>query len=196
MENYKIILASQSPRRRELLELIGIKKYDVMVSQIEEKMDEKITVKDKVKKLAYEKAEAVFKQTKGDRIVIGSDTIVEKNNRIYGKPKDEQEAIDMLKEFSNSKVNVITAIAVLIEKKGRYIKKVDDDLAEVYIKKMSEKEIRKWINTGEAFDKAGAFAIQSEFCVHIEKINGNYTTIMGLPTQKLYDILKEYININ
>ena len=194
MEKYKIILASQSPRRKELLELIGIKKYDVIVSHIDEAIEENITIKEKVKKIAYQKANAVFKTTHGNRIVIGSDTIIEKNQKIYGKPKDEQDAIRMLKEFSNSKVNVITAIAVLIEENGKSITKIDYDLAEVYIKKMTEEEIKRWINTGESLDKAGAFAIQGQFCVHIQKINGNYTTIMGLPTQKLYDILKEYIN--
>lgn len=194
MEKYKIILASQSPRRKELLELIGIKKYDVIVSHIDEAIEENITIKEKVKKIAYQKANAVFKTTHGNRIVIGSDTIVEKNQKIYGKPKDEQDAIRMLKEFSNSKVNVITAIAVLIEENGKSTTKIDYDLAEVYIKKMTEEEIKRWINTGESLDKAGAFAIQGQFCVHIQKINGNYTTIMGLPTQKLYDILKEYIN--
>lgn len=194
MEKYKIILASQSPRRKELLELIGIKKYDVIVSHIDEAIEENITIKEKVKKIAYQKANAVFKTTHGNRIVIGSDTIIEKNQKIYGKPKDEQDAIRMLKEFSNSKVNVITAISVLIEENGKSITKIDYDLAEVYIKKMTEEEIKRWINTGESLDKAGAFAIQGQFCVHIQKINGNYTTIMGLPTQKLYDILKEYIN--
>lgn len=186
----KIILASQSPRRKELLELMGIKEYDVIVSKIQEKMDESLFIKDRVQKLAFQKSEAVFKQTKGDRIVIGSDTIVEKDHQIYGKPKDEKDAINMLKKFSNSKVNVITAIAVLVEKNGEYTKNLDYDLAEVYIKEMSEDEILEWIHTGEALDKAGAFAIQSKFCIHIEKINGNYTTIMGLPTHKLYDILK------
>lgn len=194
MEKYKIILASQSPRRKELLELMGIKKYDVIVSHIDETIQENISIQEKVKKIAYQKANAVFKTIHGNRIVIGSDTIVEKNQKIYGKPKDEQDAIRTLKEFSNSKVNVITAIAVLIEENDKSITKIDYDLAEVYIKKMTEEEIKRWINTGEALDKAGTFAIQGQFCVHIQKINGNYTTIMGLPTQKLYDILKEYIN--
>lgn len=190
----KIILASQSPRRKELLELMGIKEYDVMVSNIKEDLDENIPVEEKVKKLAYHKAKDIFEKTEGNRIIIGSDTIVEKNNKIYGKPKDKIDAINMLKEFSDSKVNVITAIAVLVAKDGKLIKEINYDLAEVYIKNMTQEEIKKWLDKGEAFDKAGAFAIQSSFCVHVEKINGNYTTIMGLPTHKLYDILKKYIS--
>lgn len=190
----QIILASQSPRRKELLELMGISKYEIIVSNIQEKMDETLPIKDRIQKLAYQKAEAVFNQTKGDRIVIGADTIVEKNNKIYGKPKDKQDAINMLQTFSNSKVNIITAIAIIVESNNKITKKIDYDLSEVYIKKMTEDEIESYINTGEVYDKAGSFAIQGKFCVYIEKINGNYTTILGLPTQKLYDILKEYIN--
>ena len=189
----KIILASQSPRRKELLELMGIKKYEIIVSNLEEKMEEKLPINERIQKLAYQKAEAVFNQTQGERIVIGADTIVEKDNQIYGKPSDKQDAINMLKTFSHSKVNIITAIAVLIESNGKIIKKTDYDLSEVYIKKMTADEIERYIDTGEAFDKAGAFAVQGKFCVYIEKINGNYTSILGLPTQKLYDILKEYI---
>lgn len=189
----KIILASQSPRRKELLELMGIKKYEIIVSNLEEKMEEKLPINERIQKLAYQKAEAVFNQTKGERIVIGADTIVEKDNQIYGKPSDKQDAINMLKTFSHSKVNIITAIAVLIESNGKIIKKTDYDLSEVYIKKMTADEIERYIDTGEAFDKAGAFAVQGKFCVYIEKINGNYTSILGLPTQKLYNILKEYI---
>lgn len=189
----KIILASQSPRRKELLELIGINKYEIIVSNIQEKIDENLSINGQVQKLAYEKAKAVFMQTTGDRIVIGSDTIIEKDNKLYGKPKNEQDAIKMLKTFNGKKVNVITAIAVLVKQDGEYTENVEYDLAEVYIKEMSTEEIQRWINTGEALDKAGAFAIQGKFCIHIEKINGNYTTIMGLPTHKLYDILKKYI---
>lgn len=189
----KIILASQSPRRKELLELMGIKKYEIMVSNLEEKMEEKLPINERIQKLAYQKAEAVFNQTQGERIVIGADTIVEKDNQIYGKPSDKQDAINMLKTFSHSKVNIITAIAVLIESNGKIIKKTDYDISEVYIKKMTADEIERYIDTGEAFDKAGAFAVQGKFCVYIEKINGNYTSILGLPTQKLYNILKEYI---
>lgn len=189
----KIILASQSPRRKELLELMGIKKYEIIVSNLEEKMEDKLPINERIQKLAYQKAEAVFNQTQGERIVIGADTIVEKDNQIYGKPSDKQDAINMLKTFSHSKVNIITAIAVLIESNGKIIKKTDYDISEVYIKKMTADEIERYIDTGEAFDKAGAFAVQGKFCIYIEKINGNYTSILGLPTQKLYDILKEYI---
>lgn len=190
----KIILASQSPRRRELLESMGIKNYEVIVSKVEETMDNTLPVKEQVKQLSYRKAESVWNQTQGDRIVIGSDTIVEKDNKIYGKPKHKEDAIKMLKEFSNSKVNIITGIAVLIESNGIITKYIDCDLSEVYIKSITDEEIEKWLNTGNAWDKAGAFGVQCEFCVHIDKIVGNYDAILGLPTSRLYDFIKDYIN--
>lgn len=190
----KVILASQSPRRRELLESMGIKDYEVIVSKVEETMDNTLPVKEQVKQLSYRKSESVWNQTQGDRIVIGSDTIVEKDNKIYGKPKDKEDAIKMLKEFSNSKVNIITGIAVIIESNGIITKHIDCDLSEVYIKSITDKEIEKWLNTGNAWDKAGAFGVQCEFCVHIDKIVGNYDAILGLPTSKLYDFMKDYIN--
>lgn len=190
----KVILASQSPRRRELLESMGIKDYEVIVSKVEETMDNTLPVEEQVKQLSYRKSESVWNQTQGDRIVIGSDTIVEKDNKIYGKPKDKEDAIKMLKEFSNSKVNIITGIAVIIELNGMITKHIDCDLSEVYIKSITDKEIEKWLNTGNAWDKAGAFGVQCEFCVHIDKIVGNYDAILGLPTSKLYDFMKDYIN--
>lgn len=190
----KIILASQSPRRRELLETMGIKNYEVIVSKVEETMDNTLPVKEQVKQLSYRKSVSVWNQTQGDRIVIGSDTIVEKNNKIYGKPKDKKDAIKMLKEFSNSRVNIITGIAVLIESNGIITKHIDCDLSEVYIKSITDEEIEKWLNTGNAWDKAGAFGVQCEFCVHIDKIVGNYDAILGLPTSMLYDFIKDYIN--
>lgn len=189
----KIILASQSPRRKELLEQMGIKNFEIIVSQIEEKMDTNLEIEERVKKVSHEKAKAVFKKTNEDRIVIGADTIVEKNNRIYGKPKDREDAIAMLKEFKNSKVNVISAITVLIQDKGKIIEKVDSTTTEIYIKDMAEEEIEKWLDTGKAMDKAGAFSVQDEFSVYIEKVVGDYNAAIGLSTSKLYDMIKEYI---
>lgn len=193
MNNYKIILASGSPRRKELLELMGIKDYEIIVSNIEENVDKNLTIEKQVEELAYKKAKSVYDKTTGNRIIIGSDTIVEKDNKIYGKPKDEKDAFNMLKNFSGSSLNVITSIAVLVNENGSFISKVDYDITKVYINKLSDEEISDWINTGEALDKAGAFAIQSKFAIHIEKIDGNYTTVIGLPVHKLYDILKDFI---
>ncbi len=193
MNKMQIILASQSPRRKALLEQLGVKKYQIIVSEIEEKMDMSLKIEDRIKKIAYEKAEAVWNKTNGERIVIAADTIVEKENKVYGKPKDEKAAMRMLKELKNTKVNVITAMAVLIQEKEQKIEKMDCTTTEIYIKDMTEEEIEKWIATGKAMDRAGAFSIQDEFMKHIEKIVGDFNSAVGLSTSKLYDRIKKYL---
>lgn len=185
----KIILASKSPRRRELLDLIHIP-YEIIVSEVEEILNPELTIEEQAKQLSYQKAKAVFDKTKGDRAVIGSDTMVIKDKKIYGKPKDEEEAIQMIQELENGTHQVITGLSILIEKEGKYQEEIDYDITEVTINKMTNQEILDWIKSGNAYDKAGAYAIQGEFSKHIEKINGNYATVVGLPIHKVYKILK------
>ena len=186
----RIILASQSPRRKELLDLIKIK-CEVIASNVDETLEQGLTLEEQSKKLAYIKAKKVFEETTGDRIVIGSDTMVEKNGKIYAKPKDKNDAIKMIQELKNGKHTVITSLSVLVEKEGQYFEYIDYDTAEVYIKEMTIEEIEKWVETDNPIDKAGAYAVQSEFSAFIEKIVGSYNTVRGLPLHKLYDILKE-----
>ncbi len=190
----KIILASGSPRRKELLKLI-VPKFDIIVSNINETLKEGLTPQEQASRLAYIKAKDVYEKTKGDRIIIGSDTIVTKNGKIYGKPKNENNAKQMINELieGNKSHSVITGLSVIIEKDGKYEEYKTFDEVKIFLKDMSENEIEKWINTGKAMDKAAAYGIQEEFCVFVEKIDGNYTTVVGLPLHKLYDIIKEYI---
>ena len=189
----RVILASKSPRRKEILAMIT-KKFDVIVSDEEEIIDEKLTIERQAESLAYIKAKSVFDRTQGDRIVIGSDTmVVDIDGKIYGKPKDRDDAICMIKTLQGTKHNVITSLAILVEKDGKYKEYIDYDLAEVYISNMTDNEIDLWIDTGEAYDKAGAYAVQGDFTKHIERINGNFWTVMGLPVHKVYNILKNYI---
>ena len=190
----KIILASGSPRRKELLKLI-VPKFDIIVSNINETLKEGLTPQEQASRLAYIKAKDVYEKTKGNRIIIGSDTIVTKNGKIYGKPKNENNAKQMINELieGNKSHSVITGLSVIIEKDGKYEEYKTFDEVKIFLKDMSENEIEKWINTGKAMDKAAAYGIQDEFCVFVEKIDGNYTTVVGLPLHKLYDIIKEYI---
>lgn len=122
--------------------------------------------------------------------------MVVKNGKIYGKPRDQQHAKEMIKELllDNKTHEIITGLSVIVEKNGEYKEYKTVDKVKVYFKDISDTEIEKWLNTGNAMDKAGAYGIQNEFCVFIEKIEGNYTTAVGLPTHKLYDIIKDYIN--
>ena len=186
----KVILASKSPRRKELMDLLGIN-YEIMVSNIDETLEKGLPIEEQSKKLGFIKAKAVFDQTNGDRMVIGSDTLVVKNNQLYGKPKDRQDAISMIQSLKNGKHQVITSLAVLVEKNGKYEEYLDADMVDVYVSDMSQKEIEEWVDTGKAYDKAGGYAIQLEFAKFIERIDGNYSTIVGLPIHKLYQILKK-----
>ena len=191
----KIILASSSPRRKELLKLI-VPEFETIASNIEEKLKEGITPKEQVSRLAYIKAKDIYEKTKGDRIIIGADTLVTKNGKIYGKPKDRNNAKQTIQELleGDRTHNIITGLCVITDINGEYKENNITDEVKVFFKNMSDNEIDKWIDTGNAMDKAGAYGIQNEFCVFVEKIEGNYTTAIGLPTHKLYDIIKEYIN--
>lgn len=190
----KVILASKSPRRKEILSMIT-NNFEVIVSNVEEKIDEKLTPVEQVKNLAYIKAKAVFGETldKGDRVVIGSDTIVVKDNKIYGKPKNHDDALNMLKELKNAKHEVMTGISIIYEKDGTINEIIDADITDVYINDITNEELENWISTNEAYDKAGGYAIQGKFGVFIEKIEGNYFTVVGLPVHKVYNILKNII---
>lgn len=191
----KIILTSGSPRRKELLELIT-PKFEVLVSGIDEKLEKGLTSQEQSERLAYIKAKDIYEKTNGNRIIIGSDTIVTKNGKIYGKPKDKNHAKQMIKELleGDKTHSIITGLCVIIEKDGKYKEYKTFDEVKVFLKDMSDKEIDKWIDTGNAMDKAAAYGIQNEFCVFVDKIEGNYTSVVGLPTHKLYDIIKKYIN--
>ena len=182
--NMRIILASNSPRRRELLDLIKAN-YEVIPSNEDETLKENLPLEEQSKRLAYIKAKSVFNKTNGERIVIGADTLVVKDGKIYGKPKNLNDAKHMLLELNNNMHQVITSVAVLIEKNGKIEENVFSDITNVYIGKMTEKEIEEYISKEEVLDKAGSYAIQSSFSKHVEKIEGNYTTVLGLPIHKV-----------
>lgn len=188
----KIILASQSQRRKELMDLLEIP-YEVIVSNVKENFEEGLTIEEQSKRLAYIKAKAVFDKTEGDRIVIGSDTMVLKGNEVFGKPKDKEDAIRMLKTLKNTNHTVITSLFVLIQNGNEYAEYNDYDKTEVYLKDITDEEIEKWVDEDRPYDKAGAYAIQSKFGVFIEKIEGNYFTVVGFPIHKLYSVIKRYL---
>ena len=186
----KIILASKSPRRRELMNL-GRFEYEILVCEDEEKFEENLTIEEQVKKVAFNKGKIIFDNTQGDRAIISADTIVVKDYEILGKPTDRQDAIRMIRKIQNGDHKVYTAIAVLIEKNGEY--KEYNELHEtvVTVKKMDDYEIIKYIDETNPYDKAGAYAIQGQFALFIEKIKGSYSSVVGLPIERVYEILKE-----
>ena len=191
----KVILASASPRRKELLKLI-IPDFEICVSKTKEEIVSGLSPKEQAINLSYMKAREIYEKTKEDRIIIGSDTMVTKNGKIYGKPKNNEEAKLMIRELiAGDRIHsVITGLTILVEKNGEYEEYKTYDETKIYLKDMTDIEIENWIKTGKALDKAGAYGIQNEFCVFVDKIVGNYTTVVGLPTHKVYDILKKYMN--
>lgn len=190
----KVILASGSPRRKELLKLV-VPEFEIVVSGAEEKLEENLKPEEQAINLSYLKAKNVFDETNGDRIVIGSDTMVVKGSKIYGKPENREHAKQMIKELlEGDKTHyIITGLSIIVQNGEEYKEYKTFDKVKVYFKDISDEEIEKWIDTGKAMDKAGGYAIQDEFGVFIEKIEGNYSTIVGLPIHKVYEIIKEYI---
>lgn len=188
----RIVLASKSPRRKELMNYIT-KDYEIIVSDVDETFVDGLTLIEQSKRLAYIKAKKVFDMCDDDRIVIGSDTMVVKDDKIYGKPKDREDAINMLRNLRNDKHQVITSLAVLIKDGKNYKEYVDYDITDVYFNDITENEIIDWVDNGDCFDKAGAYAIQGKFGVFISRIIGNYFTVVGLPIHKLYEVIKKYI---
>ena len=180
----KTILASQSPRRIELLKLL-VDEFDVVVSNAEEVMNEEISSEQLVMDLALLKAKEVSKQHPG-RYVLGFDTIVVLDGKPLGKPVDRDDAFAMLKSLSNRSHQVVTGCAIV---KDDY-QELFYDGATVTFNLMMHSEINEYLDTGEPFDKAGAYGIQGYGARYISKVEGDYYSVMGMPIQELYKRLR------
>jgi septum formation protein len=183
-----IILASGSPRRRELLTGLGLP-FKVQPSSGDESVPVGISPREMVEMLAIRKAESVSREH-DQGIVIGSDTIVVIDNEVLGKPKDQADAFNMLSKLQGRTHIVFTGLAVVDASNGR--SKVAYSSTEVTIKPLSEEQITRYIATGEPNDKAGSYAIQGLGATLVEKINGDYFTVVGLPVGLLSDMLSEF----
>lgn len=182
----QLILASNSPRRKELLEDLGYP-FITIPSNIDEQINPNNSIVEEIEKLSFNKALSVFNNNK-DSIVIGSDTVVVLNNKIYGKPKDLNDAKGMLHEFSNNTHQVVTGVTIISSEKSETF----SSITEVTFDKITDEEIEKYINEENVLDKAGAYAIQGKAKKFIKKINGDYFAVMGLPVNELYSRLKKY----
>ena len=183
----KFILASQSPRRKELLELASIP-FEVIPSNAEEVLNSKLTPIEQVKELAFLKASDLSQQYP-DRYVIGADTIVVLDNQILGKPVDEQDAIAMLKALRGQKHQVMTAVALVcaVEK----IEKVFVNVTDVTFYHLSDEWIEGYVASGAPMDKAGSYGIQDAGFELAQRIHGDYYAVMGLPIAQLKRELAE-----
>lgn len=194
----KIILASASPRRRELLEQIGLE-FDIVVStDSEEGVDKTLPPELYTAELAIFKATAVAKKLnelkRKNCIIISADTIVYKNGKILGKPKNEADAVSILKSLSGQPHEVYTGICVMRIDDGFMVSK--SVKSKVYFKELTDEVIGSYISTNEYADKAGAYGIQGMGAVLVDKIEGDYFNIVGLPLGELYDVLKKEFNFD
>ena len=199
----RIILASGSPRRKELLKKAGIE-FEVIASGCAEVVNRAQPVEDVVKDLSKLKAEDVYNkfcresegqsigsEEDGGLIVIGADTLVCCNGEILGKPKNDDDAYRMIGMLQDNKHEVTTGVTIInvMENGAKGIKSFAE-VSEVEVYPMSVQEIWDYIDTGEPKDKAGAYAIQGKFSKYIKRINGDYSNIVGLPIGRVYRELK------
>lgn len=187
-----IILASASPRRKEILENTKLKFY-IIKSDIDEIILEKEAPIQAVMRLAFEKSMDIASKNEDD-LIIAADTVVVLDENILGKPKDKEEAYNMIRSLSGRTHEVITGISLV--NLGLSKKIIDYVVSTVKFKELSDEDIKDYIHTNESLDKAGAYGIQGYGAMLVEKIEGDYFNIVGLPISKLRDLLKKHFSIN
>ena len=180
-----IILASASPRRRELLEGLGVKP-EICPAQGEENVDPALSPEETVKALALQKALEV--QSRREGLILAADTVVELDGEILGKPKDRQDAIRMLRGLSGRAHSVYTGVALL--RNGQ--RRVAAERTQVFFRALSEREILAYVDSGEPMDKAGAYGIQGLASLFVERLEGDYFNVMGLPLCLVGRLLQEF----
>lgn len=185
----KIVLASASERRQELLGRV-VEEFETIISSFDEDMVKfEESISSYVEEIALGKAKDVIKKVQKPSIIIGADTIVTIDNRVLGKPKNKLDAYNMLKSLSNRTHQVYTGV-VLINTDTRKILK-ESIVTEVVFSKLTDNDINSYIKSGEPMDKAGAYGIQGKGGIFVEEIRGCYYNVVGLPLNKLNKMLKE-----
>ncbi|MDO4177789.1 MAG: Maf family protein [Phascolarctobacterium sp.] len=180
----QVVLASASPRRLELLKQIGIEPI-VKPSSFEEKSGASKDAQEIVRMNALGKCMDIAKNFPTNLAIIGADTIVVTQGSILGKPKNEQEAVAMLENLSGKAHQVMTGVAIFYQ--GRVVSEVC--VTDVIFRSLTSEEISNYVKTGEPLDKAGAYGIQGKGAILVEKIDGDYNNVVGLPLTKVYSIL-------
>lgn len=184
----RIILASASPRRRDLLTQVGLT-FEVEIPEVDEGMPGGMDPVGYVCQLAYRKAAAIAERT-CDGIVIGADTIVVAQGDILGKPADAASARKMLQHLSGAEHEVLTGVAVIDAAANKSV--IGYELTKVIFKQLTNEEINNYIASGEPFDKAGAYGIQGLGAVLVKEIHGCYFNVVGLPVARLTEMLREF----
>ena len=185
MTTCRVVLASSSPRRRQLLDLIGIA-HEVRPANIDETMRAREVPRRHAERLAREKATKIATRDP-DLITIGADTVVVINRKVLGKPRNEAEAVDMLSQLSGREHIVITAVAVA---RGKKLRSAIEEVR-VRFRRLHDDEIKAYVATGEPMDKAGAYGIQGYGATIVECIEGDYFAVMGLPLARLTSLMRD-----
>lgn len=190
--NRPLILASQSPRRKKLLKQIGLK-FRVVPSSVDEIFVSNISPSENARLLAVKKAEDIARRIRRG-IVIGADTIVVRDHHLLGKPTTAREAVQMLQLLSEKSHYVYTGIALVDAQTKKKISTVEK--TEVHFRKIDLKEIKSYVASGSPMDKAGAYGIQDDYgAVFVERINGCYYNVVGLPLARFYTLLQEFTKL-
>ncbi len=188
--NYQVILASGSPRRKELLEQIGVE-FKVVTSNKEEIITS-TNPEEVVKELSMMKAEDVAEGITGPALILGADTVVAYKGQILGKPKDKEDAIRMIASFAGDDHHVYTGVCMIRKEADGAVKKISfAEGTKVTVYPMTLQEIERYVESGEPMDKAGAYAIQGLFAPYVKEISGDYYNIVGFPIAGIYQRLKE-----
>ncbi len=189
-----IILASGSPRRSELLKQIGIQ-FSVKTSDADESYPNNEAPENIVAELSSRKAFAVFEEVLpyNNTAIIGADTIVVHKGDILGKPKNREDAFNMLSSLSDNVHQVYTGVTIVYYIDNIISSETFYECTNVYFNKLSDDEINRYINTWEPMDKAGAYGIQGKGAVLIKKIEGDYYSVVGLPIARVFESLKKYL---
>ena len=181
----RVVLASASPRRREILTQVGMV-FDVIPAKGEEVINS-VNADEVVMKLSGDKALEVAALCDKNTLVIGADTVVALDNRILGKPKDRNEAFEMISKLRNDCHSVYTGVTIVC---GDIVKSFVSE-TKVYVYDMTDEEIYAYIDTGDCYDKAGGYGIQGNFAQYVEKIDGDYFNVVGLPISSLMHEIKK-----
>ena len=189
----ELVLASQSPRRRELLKLIK-EDFVICPDDSPEIVDEKLSPWELVLNLSMVKCINVSEKFSDDAVVIGADTVVAIDDTILGKPDSVEDAYSMLKSLSGNKHSVYTGVSVMCRKTGKVINFYEK--TDVFFYELSDEEIKKYIETKEPMDKAGAYGIQEKGGLFVKKVDGDYNNVVGLPVARLARILNNEFDLN
>ena len=187
----KLILASKSPRRKEILETMGVS-FEIDVADVDESVSDDFSPVEAVCEISKRKAQRIAERHGEDEIVISADTVVVIDGKIIGKPKDKEDAFCILKNLSGRTHEVYTGFTVC----GNGKTKTDFEVTKVHFKELCDDDIRRYIATGEPMDKAGAYGIQQKGNLFVDYIHGDYYNVVGFPISKICVTIRELFGIN